>query len=126
MATHKLLRINENIKQSLSFILMKEIEDPRIKNNLVTITKVDTTKDLKHAKIYFTCLDETKKDEVLKGFMNCKGVMFSRLKKTLKIRYVPDMSFLYDSKLIEADRVLQIIHELDIKKEDDNGENKTD
>ena len=126
MATHKLLRINENIKQSLSFILMKEIEDPRIKNNLVTITKVDTTKDLKHAKIYFTCLDETKKDEVLKGFLNCKGVMFSRLKKTLKIRYVPDMSFLYDSKLIEADRVLQIIHDLDIKKEDDNSANKTD
>ncbi len=105
---------------------MKEIEDPRIKNNLVTITKVDTTKDLKHAKIYFTCLDETKKDEVLKGFMNCKGVIFSRLKKTLKIRYVPDMSFLYDSKLIEADKVLQIIHDLDIKKEDNNSANKTD
>jgi len=105
---------------------MREIEDPRIKNNLVTVTNVDTTKDLRHAKIYFTCLDESKKDEVLKGFLNCKGVIFTRLKKILRIRYVPDMSFHYDTRLIEADRVLQILHELDIKKEDDNGENKTD
>lgn len=61
MSSHRILRVNENIKQTLSLIIMREIEDPRIKNNLVTITKVDTAKDLeKCLKFYFVCLNEDK------------------------------------------------------------------
>ena len=67
MSSHRILRVNENIKQTLSMIIMREIEDPRIKNNLVTITKVDTAKDLKNAKVYFVCLNEDKQNEVLNG-----------------------------------------------------------
>ena len=80
MSSHRILRVNENIKQTLSMIIMREIEDPRIKNNLVTITKVDTAKDLKNAKVYFVCLHEDKQNEVLNGLNSAKGVIFSYLK----------------------------------------------
>ena len=47
-------------------LYLKEIEDPRIKNNLITITKVDTDKDLKNAKVFFVCLNEDKKERSFK------------------------------------------------------------
>ena len=88
MSSHRILRVNENIKQTLSMIIMREIEDPRIKNNLVTITKVDTAKDLKNAKVYFVCLNEDKQNEVLNGLNSAKGVIFSYLKKQLRVAFV--------------------------------------
>lgn len=100
-------------------IIMTEIEDPRIKNNIVTITKVDTNKDLKNAKVYFVCLNEDKKDEVFAGFNSAKGIIFSHLKKKLTIRYVPNLTFYYDRNLIETNKVLADIRNLHIQ-EDNN------
>ena len=114
MSSHRILRVNENIKQTLSMIIMREIEDPRIKNNLVTITKVDTAKDLKNAKVYFVCLNEDKQNEVLNGLNSAKGVIFSHLKKQLTIRYVPNLTFHYDKNLIETNKVLTDIKNLNI------------
>ena len=98
-------------------IIMREIEDPRIKNNLVAITRVDTAKDLKNAKIYFVCLNEDKQNEVLNGLNSAKGVIFSYLKKQLTIRYVPNMTFHYDKNLIETNKVLTDIKKLNIQEE---------
>ena len=114
MPSHRIFRINENIKQLLSTIIFKEIEDPRIKNNLITITKVDCEKDFKKAKVYFVCLNEDKKDEVLNGLNSAKGVIFSYLKKSLKIKYVPNLTFHYDKTLIETNKVLTNIRNLNI------------
>ena len=119
MSSHRIFRINENIKQILSTIIFKEIEDPRIKNNLITITKVDTDKDLKNAKVFFVCLNEDKKDEVLSGLNSAKGVIFSYLKKSLKVRYVPNLTFHYDKTLIETNKVLTNIRNLNINDNED-------
>lgn len=120
MSSHRIFRINENIKQLLSSIIFKEIEDPRIKNNLITITKVDIDKDLKNAKVFFVCLKEDKKDEVLSGLNSAKGVIFSYLKKSLKIRYVPNLTFHYDKTLIETNKVLTNIRNLNINDNKNN------
>ncbi|TXJ46308.1 30S ribosome-binding factor RbfA [Brachyspira pilosicoli] len=117
MSSHRILRVNENIKQILSTILLREIEDPRIKNNLVTITRIDTAKDLKEAKVYFVCLDSSKQNEVLSGLNSAKGVIFSYLRKQLTIRYVPNLTFYYDKTLMETNKVLSDIRNLDIKED---------
>ncbi len=119
MSSHRIFRINEIIKQLLSMIIFKEIEDPRIKNNLITITKVDTDKDLKNAKVFFVCLNEDKKDEVLSGLNSAKGVIFSYLKKSLKVRYIPNLTFHYDKTLIETNKVLTNIRNLNINDNED-------
>ncbi len=118
MSSHRIFRVNENIKQLLSAIILKEIEDPRIKNNLITITKVDTDKDLKNAKVFFVCLNEDKKNEVLNGLNSAKGVIFSYLKKSLKVKYVPNLTFHYDKILIETNKVLTNIRNLNINEND--------
>ena len=122
MSSHRILRVNENIKQILSTILLREIEDPRIKNNLVTITRIDTAKDLKEAKVYFVCLDSSKQNEVLNGLNSAKGVIFSYLKKQLTIRYVPNLTFYYDKTLMETNKVLSEIRNLDIKEDNQDEE----
>ena len=122
MSSHRILRVNENIKQILSTILLREIEDPRIKNNLVTITRIDTAKDLKEAKVYFVCLDPSKQNEVLNGLNSAKGVIFSYLRKQLTIRYVPNLTFYYDKTLMETNKVLSEIRNLDIKEDNQDEE----
>ena len=122
MSSHRILRDNENIKQIISTILLREIEDPRIKNNLVTITRIDTAKDLKEAKVYFVCLDSSKQNEVLNGLNSAKGVIFSYLRKQLTIRYVPNLTFYYDKTLMETNKVLSEIRNLDIKEDNQNEE----
>ncbi len=119
MSSHRIFRLNENIKQLRSANILKEIEDPRIKNKLIPITKVDTDKDLKNAKVFFVCLNEDKKDEVLSGLNSAKGVIFSYLKKSLKVRYVPNLTFHYDKTLIETNKVLTNIRNLNINDNED-------
>ena len=75
---------------------------------------MDTDKDLKNAKVFFVCLNENKKDEVLSGLNSAKGVIFSYLKKSLKVRYVPNLTFHYDKTLIETNKVLTNIRNLNI------------
>ena len=84
---------------------------------MVTITRIDTAKDLKEAKVYFVCLDPSKQNEVLNGLNSAKGVIFSYLRKQLTIRYVPNLTFYYDKTLMETNKVLSEIRSLDIKED---------
>ena len=65
MANIKIERLNHTFQEEISMILMTEIKDEEIK--FVTITGVDTTSDLSFAKVYFTVLDETKKEATIKA-----------------------------------------------------------
>lgn len=121
-----MLRINESIKKNISSLLLREIEDPRIRNNFVTITRVDTAKDLKEAKVYFSCLEEDRKEEVLAGLKCSKGVIFSMLRKMLTIRYTPNLTFYFDKQLMETNRVLEQIHKLNIPKLEESIDNNID
>ena len=66
-----------------------------------------------------TCLNEDKKDEVLSGLNSAKGVIFSYLKKSLKVRYIPNLTFHYDKTLIETNKVLTNIRNLNINDNED-------
>ena len=74
---------------------------------------------MKNAKVFFVCLNEDKKDEVLSGLNSAKGVIFSYLKKSLKVRYVPNLTFHYDKTLIETNKVLTNIRNLNINDNED-------
>ena len=69
--------------------------------------------------LLFVCLNEDKKDEVLSGLNSAKGVIFSYLKKSLKVRYVPNLTFHYDKTLIETNKVLTNIRNLNINDNED-------
>lgn len=111
----KIERLNNNILETLSSIIFKEIKNPLIKN--IILTSVETTNDLSFAKVYFTCMNEDK-EKVLEELNEAKGFLRSKLSENILIRHTPELVFQYDSSIeygMNIERIIQKIHEKDNK-----------
>lgn len=107
-------RVQEAIRQEISKIIQSELRDPRI--GFLTVTKVDLSKDLRYARIYFSVLGEKKDNELaLRGLNSAKGYIKGVLFDRIKLRIVPEVVFKIDDT---AERTREIFDLLDrIKKE---------
>ncbi len=108
-------RVADLIKAELSEILLRRIRDPRIE--FVTITDVKMSADLRSAKIYFVQLGKDRLDADLEaGFEKARGFLKRELGKRLRLRYMPEVLFLYDRSFeygSRIDRLLLEVHEKD-------------
>ena len=110
MASNRIGRINEEIQRELS-ALIRTVKDPRVKG-LISITAVDTTPDLKYAKVYVSVLDKGDVHEVVKGLKSAAGYL-RELGRALQLRYTPELTFTPDDSIAEGARILEIIHDLE-------------
>ena len=107
MANIKIERLNHDFQEEISMILMTEIKDEDIK--FVTITGVDTTSDLSYAKVYFTVLDETKKETTLEALTGAASFIRSKLAERVEIRHTPELKFIYDTSIEYGNHIEEII-----------------
>ena len=107
MASVKIERLNHAFQEEISMILMTEIKDEDIK--FVTITGVDTTSDLSYAKVYFTVLDETKKETTLEALTGAASFIRSKLAERVEIRHTPELKFIYDTSIEYGNHIEEII-----------------
>ena len=107
MANIKIERLNHAFQQEISMIIMREIKDEDIK--FVTITGVDTTSDLSYAKVYFTVLDETKKETTLEALTGAAPFIRSKLAERVEIRHTPELKFIYDTSIEYGNHIEKII-----------------
>jgi len=111
-------RVNDLIQAELSDILLKETKDPRI--GFITITSVETTDDLSHAKVFVSIMGEEKeKDLAIQGLRSASGYIRLRLKKRVKLHRIPQIEFVYDSSIEYGDRINKILQKL---REEENWE----
>ena len=103
-------RVASLIIKELSMILLTEVKDEDLKN--VTITYATVTNDLSSAKVYFTTLDDYKRDKVLKDINNASGYFRSELAKRLDLRTMPELRFIYDESIEYGQRIEKIIDEI--------------
>lgn len=106
-------RIGSNFVKEISYILMEEIKDPNIK--FVTIRSCDVTNDLSYAKVYFTVLDDSKKEEVLKSLNKAANFIEISLSKKIDIRKMPQISFYYDNSYEYGKSIEEKIKEIHAK-----------
>jgi ribosome-binding factor A len=101
----RLLRINESIKETLSSVITAEgLKDPRI--GFVTITGVETSPDLRHAKVYVSVLGgKTERDLTMKALEKARGVLQGKINASLRMKRTPQLQFLYDDTLDNALRL---------------------
>ena len=111
MASNRIGRINEEIQRELSS-LIRTVKDPRV-HGLVSITAVDTTPDLRYAKIFVSVLDKSDVKEVVKGLRSAGGYLRRELGRSLQLRYTPELTFTPDDSIAEGARILEIIHDLE-------------
>ena len=111
MASNRIGRINEEIQRELA-ALIRTVKDPRV-HGLVSVTAVDTTPDLRYAKIYVSVLDKSDVGEVVKGLKSAGGYLRRELGRALQLRYTPELTFTPDDSIAEGARILEIIHDLE-------------
>jgi ribosome-binding factor A len=91
-------RVAEQIQRELAEIIRLELKDPRV--SLVTITDVEVTSDLEHAKVFITSLNPSiDHAAVLAGLQHATGFLRSQLSHRMKLRIVPALSFEYDTSV---------------------------
>jgi len=117
-------RVGDIIRVELSSLLTRDARDPHIQN--VTITRVQMTKDLQYARVYFTLL--TKDDDVLKASRGLRRAkpFFKRKLGHIGLRHVPDLRFLYDESVEQQDRVARLLDEIRTPDFTDSNDHHTD
>lgn len=103
-------RINELIRQELGRFILEEVELPA--DSLVTITKVETTPDLKTSKIYITTLPDKLRGTILELLNKRSRHLYELLKTELETKFVPNLTFVIDEQELFANQVEQILDEI--------------
>jgi ribosome-binding factor A len=100
------LRLGEQIHRELAMLLRK-VKDPRV--GAVTIGEVEVSKDLQHAKVYFTVLDPEAVPETSRGLARASGFLRRELGRGLRTRVVPELHFIYDETEERSARISALI-----------------
>jgi len=108
--SHRIQRVNSLLKKELSQIILREAEIPQ--GCLVTITRIETSVDLKESKIYLAILPEEKSEEIIRYFKKIVYFLQQKLNKRLKLNPIPKIIFLKDRESQKAGRVEEILEEL--------------
>ena len=109
MASNRIGRINEEIQRELSG-LIRTVKDPRV-HGLVSITAVDTTTDLRYAKIHVSVLDKSDVNEVVKGLKSAAGYLRRELGRALNLRYTPELQFVEDDSIDQGAHILSLLRD---------------
>ncbi|MGI6703231.1 MAG: 30S ribosome-binding factor RbfA [Clostridia bacterium] len=118
-------RLSEEIKREVSDILRNGVKDPRV-NALISITQVQVSRDLGYARIYVSLFGSQKeKKDALEGLERARGFIKRELGGRLKLRCVPDISFLADDSIEYGSHIDQLLKKV-IKSEETGKENDAD
>ena len=112
MASNRIGRINEEIQKELAS-LIRNLKDPRVQDTMISITHVETTPDLRYAKIYVSFLQENKAADALKGLKSAGGYLRRELSRALQLRYTPELVWALDDSITYGAKMLELINSLD-------------
>ena len=115
MANNRIGRINEEVQKELS-ALLRTLKDPRLQGGLVTITHVDTTSDLRYAKVFVSALDKSQEKDVLKGLKSASGFLRRELGRSLQLRYTPELQFVGDDSIQQGAHILEMLRDPNVVK----------
>jgi ribosome-binding factor A len=108
--THRVDRVAELLQRELAMLLQHEIQDPRVKG--VTITTVKMSPDLRHARIYFTSLDEQQITATTHALNHTVRYLRRRIAEIIELRVVPELLFVYDESITHALHLTQLLNSL--------------
>ena len=109
-------RVAEAVREVIAEMLLREIKDPRI--GMVTLTTVELTDDLRHAKVFFSCVgDEAARQRSLSGLRSAAGFIKSQVTRRLQLRFAPEVTFVFDPTIEVADRLATLLKDAGSKGE---------
>jgi ribosome-binding factor A len=110
MPTNRIRRVNEAVREVLSEAIATELKDPRV--GFVTVTAVDTSPDLRHARVYVSVLgDDKQREDSLAGLASSHGYLQSRVAALLRLKHTPTLDFQYDPSAERVMRISELLRE---------------
>ena len=121
MASNRIGRINEEVQKELAS-LIRNLKDPRVQDTMISITHVETTPDLRYAKVYASFLQEEKAKEALKGLKSASGYLRRELGRALNLRYTPELVWELDDSITYGAKMLKLINSLEVSRDEEADE----
>ncbi|MBI1241511.1 30S ribosome-binding factor RbfA [Umezakia ovalisporum] len=131
MATNRRVsRVAELIKREVSQMLLHGIKDDRVGTGMVSVTDVDVSGDLQHAKVYVSIYGtESAKSETMAGLRSATGFIRSELGSRVRLRRTPEVIFIEDKSIERGTKVLSLLNKLEYERSPQNftvADNTTD
>ena len=121
MASNRINRINEEIQKELSSLL-RTVKDPRVQDTMISITRVETTPDLRYTKVYVSFLQEDRAQGAMAGLRSAAGYLRRQLGSNLKLRYAPEIVWSLDDSITYGAKMLGLINSLNVKHDEEETE----
>ena len=114
MAGDRIGRINEEIQRELAS-LIPMVKDPRV-TGMISVMAVDTTTDLRYAKVFISILDKSDEQQVMRGLKSASGWLRRELGHRLQLRYTPELSFVLDESIDKGAHILAMLRDPNVVK----------
>ncbi len=118
MASKRINGINQEIQKDLSQLL-RTVKDPRVQNTMISITRVETTPDLRFTKVYVSFLEENKAADAMKGLKSAAGYLRRQMAADLQLRHAPEIQWALDDSITYGAKMLELINSLGVKHDED-------
>ena len=125
MASNRIGRINEEIQKELAS-LIPNLKDPRVQDTMISVTHVETTPDLRYAKVYVSFLQEERAADAIKGLKSAGGYLRRELGRALQLRYTPELVWALDDSITYGAKMLKLINSLDTGSDEEGTDAGTD
>ena len=118
-------RIEEEIKKIVSKLIDNGIKDPRV-NGLVSVTKVEVSKDMKYCKIYVSMIGSKDNNEVMEGLNSAKGIVRKEIGEKVRTFNTPEVKFIYDDSMAYGQHIEEVLESLNIKHDEEETEENSE
>ena len=115
MAKYRIGRINDEMQKELS-VALREVKDPRVSSAFISITAVETTPDLKFAKVFYSVLSGDKK-EIARGLKSSAGYLRRQLAQSMNLRMTPELTFVEDHSIEHGAHISKLLEGIEFSEE---------
>ena len=118
MASKRIDGINQEIQKELS-ALLRTVKDPRVQDVMISITRVETTPDLRFTKVYVSFLQEDKVKDAMAGLKSAAGYLRRQIAANLQLRHAPEIQWALDDSITYGARMLELINNLPVSDQEE-------
>jgi ribosome-binding factor A len=116
--SRRIERINHLLRQEIADLLTREVKDATLNEAMISITDVDTSPDLRLAKVYFSVYGDEAEIQAAKDHLQrASGFLHHNLKERLDLRYTPHLEFVLDRSLAQGDRIMRLMRSIEEERE---------
>ena len=108
MSYNRIDRISEEVRREVDRIIREDLNDPRVSGTF-SVTRADVTRDLRHAKIYVSVLEDDKREGMMAALRKAAGFIRRELGQNIIIRYSPELTFVSDENIAYGVHIAKVL-----------------